>query len=115
MRKEIIFKIALMAALIGILALFLISEKVKPEAKRVCGVDREMEGKLVSVSGVIDEVYGLSNGGSSFNLYEGECSLKVVFFNEGLFVKKGGGVKVTGIIQSYRGELELVADRVEEI
>lgn len=115
MDKDKVFKIALIVALTGILALLVISEKVKPEAKKVCGVDEEMEGKLVSVSGIIDEVYGLSNGGSSLKLHEGGCSLKVVFFDEGLFVKKGDEIRVTGIVQSYRGEIELVADRIEEV
>lgn len=107
------FKGALITALAGILLLLIIAEKTRPEPIRVCGITEDVNGKLVSAEGYAGAVRKLSSGGSSLSLVENKCEARVVFFEKGLIVNKGDKIKVVGVVQSYKGEIELIADRME--
>ena len=73
------------------------------------------DGELVIVNGTIDQIAITKNGGH-MNVYLTNITIFVpVQIAQDLTLKKGDSISVYGVVQTYRGEKEIVISSGEDI
>lgn len=78
----------------------------------ISDIEKSWSGKSLMVQGEIAEVR-TSSGHLFFNLKQGKDSIKVVKFDSQSSYSNGDRVNVTGHVEIYKGELEIVAKEIE--
>jgi len=109
MKEKTLLKIALIGSLLGILILFIISNKLEVNERIISEIDESYIGSNVRINGVVLDV---QNKGSIvlIDIAQLEEMHVVVFDNVSL--AKGDYVEITGKIEEYEGEMELIADKI---
>lgn len=114
--------LCLVVAAVGIVGLFTVGLFVQPERVAVGGIDESMMGRIVTVSGTIERA-SESGGHYFFDIAGAESSdvIKAVMWAsqtkssdvEGL--GKGSRIVATGQVASYRGELEIILNKISSV
>lgn len=115
-----LYRISFFLAIAGIVAVFLVSSGIEPQEIRISKITGDFLGRTVSVSGIIgDKPYWHEDGHLFFTLSDGPWEMKVVFFESaakklpGLKnLSKGMNVTVTGKVNEYKNELEIVGNEI---
>lgn len=109
-------KYSALAIFVGLCGLYMVGAHLEPKKISLAEIDQTFTGDYVKTQGTIEVVY-LSNSSTLFlTITENKSTLKVVKFDEEQTeFKKGDLVLVEGEISSYQGELELIADLIEEV
>ena len=112
MRENTLLKIALASAVVGLIALFLISKSIDiPEYNPSEIKDL---GKDVKLTGMITKVRDAD--GLFFIEIKQENYVTVVFFTkEENEFKKGENVEIIGKVQEYNGKPEIIAKKIRVI
>ncbi|MBS3062518.1 MAG: OB-fold nucleic acid binding domain-containing protein [Candidatus Diapherotrites archaeon] len=104
-------------AVIGLGLLFYGLQAAEPLPLRIAEIDETLAGKKVALQGTVEWTRQAKTALLA-GLKDGE-EITVVAFKPGegelRLLRKGGTVKVIGRIQEYRGELEVVIERVEAL
>jgi len=116
LREYWLNRVALACGIAGALVLLYFSLVNGPVEVNIAKIDSGMEGQRVAVQGRVDWQTE-KDGTLIFTLNDG-AKIKVVEFNsseekQGI-VFNGSFVKVIGKVERYRGEMEIVAERVEK-
>ncbi|MEM3399846.1 MAG: OB-fold nucleic acid binding domain-containing protein [Candidatus Micrarchaeia archaeon] len=116
MRDEAVFLILLILSLCGII---LLAHSVKAKSPKIVGigdVEKNMVGEFVRISGRIESIRE-NNGNVFIKLCEGECANVVIFkhtaensITNPYLLRKGDNITVEGIVEEYKGTLEVVAN-----
>jgi DNA/RNA endonuclease YhcR with UshA esterase domain len=114
-------RISFFLTIIGIISLYFIVQNIEPQDTAILSVTGELIGRQVLVSGIIKEKpYWHSDGHLFLTLQQNGSQIKVVMFDRearkypGLKnLTKGMNISVTGSVDEYEGELEIVAKRIE--
>ena len=115
MKQERIALVALLASITGIALLFAMSEAIEPKEMKIGEIGFEEEGLQAKVNARIDS-FSQRQGIAFMQLYDGTGKIKAIAFKAEKFpeLKKGMLACFEGKIQIYKGELELVVEKVEE-
>ncbi len=115
MKQERIALIALLASIIGIALLFATSETIEPKELKILEIKAEDQGLYVKVKARI-ESFSQRQGIAFMQLYDGTGKIKAISFEAEKFpqLEKGMIAILEGKIQIYKGELELVVEKVSE-
>ena len=115
MEQEKIALIALLASIAGILFLLAMAQSIKPTEMKIQEVGFEEEGLLVKLNARIEE-FSQRQGIAFMQLYDGTGKIKAIAFKAEKFPELGKGMLAgfEGKIQVYKGELELVVEKVNE-
>ena len=115
MEQEKIAVIALTASIAGIVLLFTIAQSIEPKEMKIEEISVEEEGLQVKVNARVEE-FSQRQGIAFMQLYDGTGKIKAIAFKaekvEG--IGKGMLASFEGKIQIYKGELELVVEKVNE-
>lgn len=111
MNEKTLLKIALICSLLGIIALFIISNALEVNERVISEIDETDLGYNIKVKGVVTNI---RNMGSVLiiNMVQLE-KIDVVVFNDELVLNKGDYVEIVGKLEEYEGKLELIADRID--
>jgi len=112
MKEKTLLKISLIITIIGIAMLFIYSEKIDSEKNEIMP---EFIDKDIKISGTITKLTKTDN--LVFLELSYEKKTKGIIFNKNLGnlnIKKGDSVSVTGELEEYQGELELIINRIEK-
>ncbi|MFH1588652.1 MAG: OB-fold nucleic acid binding domain-containing protein [Candidatus Diapherotrites archaeon] len=110
-------KIAFICALGGVMLVFVISSAFEPTELEIGEINSVHLNQTVSVQGKVSSRKIISNA-LIFELTENKSTINAVKFNANeneLLIEKGSKVKVTGKVEEYKGELEIVAEEIKEI
>ena len=119
LNDEIIFKVALITALLGMIGMLAFASYIEPKEIGISEITRNNIGETVSISGVVESVKTSSSGSSCFlELNDGTGKINVIVF-ESVLVDledagndlndfKGHKVKVVGSITEYKSSMELI-------
>lgn len=121
--EEALIKISAIGILLGVAALYFISGTLKPETAKVSEINQSFVGRYVNVTGTVSEVKK-SESGLAIILGENSTKIKAVFWNsllDGLKLKgfnfskirDGSKLNFVGIVQSYKGSIEVIATKTE--
>ena len=103
MEEKDLLKIALTVSIIGVAALLLVSQNIKAEASTL------EKDASVSVQGTITQVSHGKN--TTFLTISRQESLSVVIFSN-VNLNAGDNVSIEGAMQDYKGNTELVAEKI---
>ncbi|MBR5504585.1 MAG: exodeoxyribonuclease VII large subunit [Methanobrevibacter sp.] len=126
LNDEIIFKVALITALIGMIGMLAFASYIEPKEIEIREITRNNIGETVSVSGLVESVKMSSSGSSCFiELNDGTGKINVIVFESTLAELndagndlnefKGHKVKVVGSITEYKSSMELILANANSI
>ncbi len=117
LREYWLNRLAIGCSVAGVLFLVYYSLSVQPEELAIKEIEKSKTGSRITVHGTIEWVHE-SNNATMFTLFDGN-RLSAVMFNADppkvQALHRGALVRVTGIVQEYRGKLELVAERIKPL
>ena len=112
-------KVSLIGSIIGIIALYIVVINISSVHVKIGEVTGNLVGSIVNVEGEVKDLYEHENGHMFFDLDDGTGRIKVVIWEDvaeelelgGMdtgSIKNGARMQITGTIERYRGELELM-------
>jgi len=110
MEDDTLLNISVTVAVIGIIALLMLSFYDKIPEKGFNEVTSGDVGTKIKVNGVIKNVY-LHNNSQTLRLRQ-ECLMDVFIFDTRNF-SIGENITVQGTVQEYDGKIEIMADKIE--
>lgn len=99
---------SLLFSIIGIILLYFLSTLSQPTMIKLSEIP-EYEGKQVIVEGTITEHYTTSYGSQIITI-EDDNITTTVFVEEIISIEYGDIIQVTGVVQRYKGDWEIVVD-----
>lgn len=126
LNDEIIFKVALITALVGMIGMLVFASSIEPKEIKISEITRNNIGETVSVEGIVESVKMSSSGSSCFiELNDGSGKINVIVFESTLTELKDAGndlddfknhkVKVIGSITEYKSSMELILANANSI
>ena len=123
---KIIFKVALITSLIGIIGMLVFASYIEPKEIQIKDITRNNIGETVAVTGVIESIKESSSGSSCFmELNDGTGKINLIIFESTLVELKDAGndlgsfrnhkVKVIGSITEYKSSMELILSNSNSI
>ncbi len=117
MNEHQITRVSVVFSILSVVAIYLLSISVPVKDISVCQLDYSMKGSSVKVSGTVTETY-VNEGNVFFTLSDRGCETRIVLWSnmadeESSGISDGNNVMVTGMVDSYRGELEIIAKDVK--
>lgn len=116
MKEKSLLKVALICSLVGILILFIVSQNISVEEKTIGRITIEDMDKKVKIKGFVEKVVDTEKVGI-INVVQPQ-DIDVVLFKEGnetIDIKKDDFIEVIGKVEEYKGELEVIGQRVRII
>jgi exonuclease VII large subunit len=119
MNEEKMLRICLAGSILGLLALYFIATNLAAVHVKIGEVSGNLMGSVVKVDGEVGDFYEHSSGHLFFNLMDESGRIRVVVWSDmaeelGLTgfnvsgIRDGARLEITGTVEMYRGELELI-------
>ena len=116
MDNKLILKISLSIAMIGIIGLYVFTSS----SQNMVNVYETSDylGQRVTVEGSVSKYYVSKDGHVFFDLHDSTGVIKVVAFRnsnieESYNLKEGENIVLTGKVQEYKNNLEIIASRID--
>jgi len=112
MNDSYILKIALICSIIGLIALYFVSNSINPELLNPTTNFEEKE--FVYLNGTIHKI---SDGNGAYYIkviYSSEADV-VAFSKENLEFKEGDKIEIIGKTDSFNGKRQIIADKIKVI
>lgn len=112
MKESTLLKLALLCSLVGVAALFVISENTDLEERNIDSINEGDLYKKVKIRGTVSHIEEKNN---ILIVEIAEVKpITVVFFKEmDVELKEGDYVSVRGELREYKGKLELIGNEVD--
>ncbi|MBU1975410.1 MAG: hypothetical protein KKG59_03325 [Nanoarchaeota archaeon] len=110
MQDKTLLRFAIGGCIFGILLLFVFSQAIHLPDSSISELEEMKPGDKVIIKA---EVIMASNRGGTTILDLGqECTIKAVVFDQ-VDLKSGSMVRVGGTLQEYKGEMEIIVDKIQ--
>lgn len=116
MKEKHLLKIALICSLIGVAALYFISENIEIKQTNIEKITFDDVDRNVKVKGVVNDLFENENV-MIIDVIQPE-EITVVLFkrnNKNISIGKGDNIEVIGKVDEYEGKLEIIGNRVRVI
>ncbi len=111
MKEKFLLKIGFICSIIGIISLYIISSNIEISESSLNKINNENIDETIKVKGIITRQTNLENM-IILNLKQ-ENEITVIMFNTNTSeLKQGDTIEVTGKVEEYKGEEEIIADEV---
>ncbi len=118
-------RISIAGIFIGLASLYIVSQNMQSEALPIASLKPGMAGKYVDVTGNISKIQKLENG-LILTMQDNTTQVKVVLWNSLLEelklkgfeldkIQEGIKIDVVGIVEVYRGSLEIIPTKSQDI
>ena len=111
-------KLSLVLAIIGVVALFVLTQALQPEKIGLSEIRGDFAGRVVVVDADVGKV-NQKNDNIFLTLQDGDTSLKAVYWAsdaknnpEAYELAAGDAITATGQVAVYRGELEIIIKKI---
>ena len=126
LNDRIIFKVALITSLVGIMGMLVFASYIEPKEIQIKDITRNNIGETVAVTGVIESIKESSSGSSCFmELNDGTGKINLIIFESTLVELNDAGndldsfknhkVKVICSITEYKSSMELILSNSNSI
>ena len=126
LNDKIIFKVALITSLVGIIGMLVFASYIEPKEIQIKDITRNNIGETVAVTGVVESIKESSSGSSCFiELNDGTGKINLIIFESTLVELQDAGndlesfenqkVKVIGSITEYKSSMELILSNSNSI
>ena len=112
---------SLSMSVIGLVLIYIAATNIEPDTLEIGEINAELVGKTVSTEGYIKSEKMNENGHLFITISDGNKNLQVPIFSsvmqhmEESDFKKGYKLKVTGLVDEYRGQLQIIPRKPEDI
>ena len=114
MQEKALTKIALITTLLGLVGLFVLSTSTEVPVSTADSLAEEADGKTVKIRGVIIESRDLEKVAFLTVAEEKmETTTVVLFKDHPLDLSEGAYVEIEGTLETYKGEKEIIANKIE--
>lgn len=120
MKDEILLKISLLISIIGIILLFVFAQGLEAEKIEIGEIGKSSIGKYIEVFAIVSS-FSESNGNYFLKIGDKTGNITAVLFkndadniNTARF-KKGIQIRIIGKINEYRGNIEIITDKIDFI
>jgi len=111
MREKLLYKLALICVVVGIVGLLFLSSKVetdKIDISRITLADVENDVKIEGRAAAVRNYAGVS----MIDVVQEE-KIKVVMFVDNVTLPEGAFIEVYGKVEEYKGKPEIIADVIK--
>ena len=126
LNDRIIFKVALITSLVGIIGMLVFASYIEPKEIQINDITRNNIGETVAVTGVVESIKESSSGSSCFiELNDGTGKINLIIFESTLVELQDAGndldsfenqkVEVIGSITEYKSSMELILSNANSI
>ena len=126
LNDRLIFKVALITSLVGIIGMLVFASYIEPKEIEIKDITRNNIGETVAVTGVVESIKESSSGSSCFmELNDGTGKINLIVFESTLVELQDAGndldsfknhkVKVIGSITEYKSSMELILANANSI
>lgn len=113
MKERTLLQIAVMVSILGLVALYYISENIGVEEKVIERIDSTDIEKDLRIKGTVGRVTDLEKI-MIFEVSQPK-TITVVAFKEGdVDIEEGDSVYITGSVEEYKGKPEIIADEIKK-
>lgn len=114
MKEKTLLRIALLCSIIGIALLFIISENIEIDEKDINKINMDNIGDYVKIKGTIKQL--IETEEVMILIIEQPSEITVFLFkNKQIPLAEGNYIEVIGKIEDYKGETEVIADKIRVI
>lgn len=112
---------SLSMSIAGLFLIYVTAANVEPENIEIGEIGGDLIGSTVSTEGQIKSVREHENGHLFLEISDGETDLQVPVFSnvarhmDKRIFKKGFSVKVTGVVDEYRRQLQIIPRKPEDV
>ena len=112
MNDATLLRIATTAGLLGILALFILSETLDLAPITYDEAREESDGSTIALEGTVQQT--LQRGNATFIILNSSCTMKGVLFDKkDVIIPPGTHVIMRGTLQTYEGEREILVEEMD--
>lgn len=112
MKQKTVYKISVFLAVIGLTLMYASSLYIETEKSDIGDIEKSWTGRTVKIEGNITS-YSRSGGNAFMDVKDTSGSIFVVDFESDTDLEEGDRVEVTGNVELYEGELEVIAESIE--
>lgn len=112
MKEETLLRIALAVAMVGLVVLFVLSQRIEIDEAMLSRLDQMVDEDVI-VSGVVLDVSSV--GETTFVRIQKEEMVSVVLFGRVPLLEAGDYVQVRGTVSENEGEVEVLGEEVRVI
>lgn len=120
MQDGTLLKLSLATSLIGLVLLFVFAQAIEAESVEIADVDKSSIGRNIELFVNVESFYS-SNGNYFLKVSDKTGNITAVLFKQTatnfdmVKLKKKQQIKLSGKISEYKGNLELIADKIEYV
>ena len=113
MNDKTLLRIALICSVFGIIALYFFVQNIDIAEIDIGKLEMESIGNTVNINGRISKITERDNF-KIIDITKDETVSVFLFGDEEIDVSKGEYISITGELEEYNGELEIIADKIEK-
>lgn len=112
--KPGLYKLSVLMSVLGLSLMYASSLYIEPPKVDIGSIDSSWNGRPVTVEGEIQR-YINASGNAFIDLGDTTGNIAVLKFEDAPELSKGERIAVEGNVELYRGEIEIIADKIEKI
>ena len=114
MEEKSLLRLALICSLVGIIALFFISENMEIKEKNIDEINKDNIGEDVRIKGIVSKS---TDKGKIIllDVVQPETITIVLFKDSDFNISTGTKVEITGEIDEFNGQLEIIGNEVKTV
>lgn len=111
MEEKTLLKLALICSLVGIIALFFISERIEIKEKNINEINKDNIGEDIKIKGIVSKS---TDKGKIIllDIVQPETITIVLFKDSDFNISTGTKVEVTGELDEFNGKIEIIGNEV---
>jgi len=112
---DILTKICILAAIMGISLLIIISDKISIPSSEISSITEIDIDKNIKINGRITKIIKKGNSLAILDIADKNSTIKAVIFRpeKPLNIKKGDFIEINGKVSVYNEELQIIADSIK--
>ena len=112
MEEKSLLRLALICSLVGIIALFFISENMEIKEKNIDEINKDNIGEDVKIKGIVSKS---ADKGKIIllDIVQPETITIVLFKDHDFNISTGTKVEITGEIDEFNGKMEIIGNEVK--
>jgi len=112
MEEKSLLRLALIFSLVGILALFFISENIEIKEKNINEINKNNLGEDIKIKGIVSKATD-NNKIILLDIIQPETITVVLFKDSDLNISAGTKVEIIGEIDEFNGKMEIIGNEVK--
>lgn len=113
MKEKEVYRLSVFFAVLGLSLVFASDHFFEPEQFEISEIDESMVGEVVQIKGEVVS-YFQSGSNSFIDLKDSSGEIDLVEFDNDFDISEGDKVTAEGRVDLYEGDLQVIAERIED-